>query len=167
MTTHIFNSEKIANSDCNEVYTESFVHLFCSTWQASYVQFSCIDAENSYSYDELLSFILEHTLNRSHSSTSWIGNTIFQESNLEILVQNINGVVTDLNEKFEIFPEDLNLKIFKEYMNQIRTIEAENIYEIIGKIGLEPNCPDDGGPNYQYVWTDIDKLYYLHIHLES
>ena len=167
MTTLIFDSEKIANSNCNELYTESFVHLFCSTWQASYVQFSCIDAENSYSYDELLSFILKHTSNRNHSSPSWIGNTIFQESNREILVQNINGIITDLNVKLEVFPEDLNLRIFKEYMNQISTIEAENIYEIIEKIGLRPNCPDDGGPNYQYVWTDIDKLYYLHVHLES
>ena len=167
MTKFIFNSEKIVNSDCNKLYTDSFVHLFCSTWQASYVKFSYIDAENSYSYDELLSFILKYTSNRNHSSPSWIGNTIFQESNREILVQNINGVIADLNEKLEIFPEDLNLKIFKEYLNQINTVQAKNICEIIGKIGLNPNCPDEGGPNYQYVWTDIDKLYYLHIHLES
>ncbi len=167
MTKFIFNSEKIVNSDCNKLYTDSFVHLFCSTWQASYVKFSCIDAENSYSYDELLSFILKYTSNRNHSSASWIGNTIFQESNHEILVQNINGVIADLNEKLEIFPEDLNLKIFKEYLNQINTVQAKNICEIIGKIGLNPNYSDEGGPNYQYVWTDIDKLYYLHIHLES
>lgn len=28
MTTLIFDSEKIANSDCNELYTESFVIYF-------------------------------------------------------------------------------------------------------------------------------------------
>ncbi|HHP4962292.1 TPA: hypothetical protein ACSB4M_003848, partial [Acinetobacter baumannii] len=149
-------------------YGDDFLHLCIYTEQASYIQFFCLDL---FCYvnniNELLACILHKETRADYSFIEWIVNTEFKEISIQELKIQINNLINQLDIISKELPTNLSAKLLKKYLCTLNFENITNSFEILGNHKVVPNNPDNGGPNYQFFWENSEKIYFLHIHLES